>query len=1119
MTWLANYAGRKAIYLKVNYDPVTDYPTKILVGESSTATGTSVNCEALTSTLFEDMRFTLEDGETQVSYWIESITGISPNRIATVWIKVNVGLLDTKFYLYYGNPIATDNSDSSIFEFFDHFSGSSIDTNKWFQWIGSGNISVSNSEATISGIDTSTYNAWGAKQQYGTNYAFRALSKVNSETIGSDVCPFGIEDRSATGNYLGTNICQAVIQSSTSSKQYSNRGNSTTSTVRSDVMTSYVVVEIQRNSTTNIRFYWNNVLKATHTTNLPVDNMGISFYTTHSGAAITVDWCLVRKYSVNEPSIVNSDSHEENYQWLKGWTYRRRLKIKAPTTKVNDVPIKYLVGEIPGLSNANMDCAGEGLPSFNDLRFTEDDGQTLIPHYIETITGTTPNQIATTWIRPSYINTDNTTFFMYFGNPGAPSTSSSGTTFSGTSIGMVDYTQKVLTTYGNATVTSAQKKLGDSSIYFDGTGDYLTVPDSTDWDFGSGDFSIDFWVLFNSLSVYNSIVTKDSDGQRCWMVATDTANNKIFFAIPTVTLTYNDTVLSTGIWYHVYFGRTNNVLYSAINGTIQSGSYTFTIPTATNSLNIGRQGSYGNYSNIYFDELRISKGIARWTSNFTPPTQQYTPDQYTVLLLRGNNYWLPTTFYDESGYGFAKPVLSSVGVVTNEVDKYTKLLIHGHKYMGVVDSATEKTITTVGSVAITTMANTITVFGNSKISTDSKAFGNSSGYFDGYGDFLRVPVNIFAFGRSDFTIDFWINCTAASATNSWPYIMASSYYLDPGFGMYIFGPGTGWGGTATLQFGFNNPISLSLVSTSLFRNTGWKHVAIVRNNLTAYMFVNGIIESTITLPINANLISTESDIMGASNSTTANEQGYIQELRISRGIARWTENFTPSTTQYTPDQYTVLLLHFDGINNSTTFIDDAYMKVPYSVKFPGNSNYLTLGASKDWNLGYGDEPYTVDFWYKFNIVNPNGENQHLIVFYGSSTSNFTFDNYNSNYTNRPSLYAEGISSQWPFYPQVGVWYHFAIVRENRYYHKIYIGGVLCGFSTSEYSVPQNITTMFIGSWYNGDDALYGYISEFRISKGIARWTKNFTPPTGPYLTPSVIPNTTTYLPLRGRNRY
>jgi hypothetical protein len=43
MTWLANYAGRKAIYLKVNYDPVTDYPTKILVGESSTATGTSVN--------------------------------------------------------------------------------------------------------------------------------------------------------------------------------------------------------------------------------------------------------------------------------------------------------------------------------------------------------------------------------------------------------------------------------------------------------------------------------------------------------------------------------------------------------------------------------------------------------------------------------------------------------------------------------------------------------------------------------------------------------------------------------------------------------------------------------------------------------------------------------------------------------------------------------------------------------------------------------------------------------------------------------------------------------------------------------------------------------------------
>jgi len=137
----------------------------------------------------------------------------------------------------------------------------------------------------------------------------------------------------------------------------------------------------------------------------------------------------------------------------------------------------------------------------------------------------------------------------------------------------------------------------------------------------------------------------------------------------------------------------------------------------------------------------------------------------------------------------------------------------------------------------------------------------------------------------------------------------------------------------------------------------------------------------------------------------------------------------------------------------------------------------------------------------------------------SSYSNFTFDNYSSNYTGRPVLSADGTYTQWPFYPKVGEWYHFTIVRENRYCHKIYINGTLCAFSSSDSNIIQNITTLYIGSWYNGDDALYGYISEFRISKGIARWTKNFTPPIGPYLTPSTIPTTSTYLSFRGRNRY
>ena len=1119
MAWLEDYSGRKEFYVSIVYDSVPDYQVKILVGESSTATGTTINCEMLTSALFDDIRFTTEDGQTLLPYWIETITGNSPNRIATVWLKCDANLLQTKFYLYYGNPVVSSASDgNSTFAFFEDFDGTSVDTDEWGLWAGSGDAVVSGSIFSITGIDTSTYNAWGSKQQFGTNYAFRSYSKTNSETTASDLCAIGLDDRSANGTYSGTGPDQAVVNSSTSIKQYANtvNGSSYATTSRSDVMTSWTVVEIQRNAATNIKFYWNNTLKATHTNYLPVDNMGFIFYTNHSGATVYVDWCLVRKYRNIEPTISNVGTHETSTSWLNGWTYRRRLKITAPTATVSGLPLKYLVGEIPGLSGASMDCAGEGLSSFDDLRFTEDDGQTLIPHYIETISGTTPNQIATTWIRPSYVNTDPTQYFMYFGNSGASSTSSSGTTFSGTSIGMADYTQKVITRYGHTTLSTSQYKFDNSSSYFDGTDDYLTIPDSSDWDFGTDLFTIDWWFNATNPSTWRGLLGQyDAGGRGTYELYIGDENNSNKVLINLYYNSWADYWLSgnytINVWNHAAIVRestTSIKLY--INGILVD---TEVIPsdlpinnTSNIPLYVGKtyRNSTSNCYQGYLDEFRISKGIARWTENFTPPTSPHIADEYDVLLLHFNNIWSPTSFYDESGFSAAKPVLSSVGVVTNEVDRYTKLLIHGHQYFGIVDSATEKTITKVGNVDNVT-GKPITIVGNTVIKTGQYKFNNSSCYFDGTGDYLTVPDSIdWYFGTSPFTIDCWIRLTALPTTSNAKGIINQYPGSTPYWLLTIYNSS----GDYQLTFAVSDT-NICVYSFVPELNT-WYHVAIVRESISlTKMYLGGyLVDSDTTQYVIPDINATIN--VGSHAGSWGCFQGYIDEMRVSMGIARWTSEFTPPTSAYLPDSNTMLLLHFDGTDNSTTIIDNSIWHSGFNlpINFDGTTDGLTLLSSNDWF--FGTEPFTIDFWYKINACPASGYNQYIMMQY--TTTNNIFYLYFGNTSGYDSINRPVFGLSFGDYSYLAAthssdtilngWHHYAVVRENIYTTKAYIDGILFGISTFEYAITKQTSTLYVGSHYSGTGScLNGQLDEFRISKGIARWTENFTPPTSPYLVP------------------
>ncbi len=184
---------------------------------------------------------------------------------------------------------------------------------------------------------------------------------------------------------------------------------------------------------------------------------------------------------------------------------------------------------------------------------------------------------------------------------------------------------------GNAQIDTAQSKFGGASGLFDGSGDYLTAADSGDWNFGSGDWTIEMWVRFPSanpiaMSLFDQYVDAthevwvyiDSGGQFNFR---DSSGQGYFYTsgVPTI---------NADTWYHLAFVRNGATPYIFLDGVSQA----VTVYTALGTLNdvaarmvIGARDTAtpGVFFNGWIDELRISKGIARWTSNFTPPTAEY----------------------------------------------------------------------------------------------------------------------------------------------------------------------------------------------------------------------------------------------------------------------------------------------------------------------------------------------------------------------------------------------------------------------------------------------------------------------------------------------------------------
>jgi len=182
-----------------------------------------------------------------------------------------------------------------------------------------------------------------------------------------------------------------------------------------------------------------------------------------------------------------------------------------------------------------------------------------------------------------------------------------------------------LETVGNAQISTSVKKYGTGSMYFDGSGDYLVNPYTPNNVLGSGDFTVEMWLYKNANVAYMCAAgTMDASApyNTKWQLFADSpAGTKIqwWSDAPVVIST---STLSTGVWYHVAVTRASGTTRIFINGTLEASAIDTRNYSAANQLWVGQvpENVSARAWNGYIDDLRITKGYARYTTTFTPPT-------------------------------------------------------------------------------------------------------------------------------------------------------------------------------------------------------------------------------------------------------------------------------------------------------------------------------------------------------------------------------------------------------------------------------------------------------------------------------------------------------------------
>jgi hypothetical protein len=601
-----------------------------------------------------------------------------------------------------------------------------------------------------------------------------------------------------------------------------------------------------------------------------------------------------------------------------------------------------------------------------------------------------------------------------------------------------------VTPTGSPVQTAFHPYLDNWSVEFDGSGDILKSPTSADFAFGTGDFTVEFWLLY-----------RGGNGYRFFWNLND-APDYIGYGLNIGTLTpwlWQDAIVALGntnvtpnVWQHHAVVRESGVIKIYLDG-IEIASAPYTTNISTNKLIcIGGNGVNNTQdTNGIYSNFRVVKGTALYTSNFTPPTEKLTAVSGTSLLTCQSNRFIDNSSNAHSITVSGDPAISAY----NPFGQESEYVVGENKGSVLFESGDTLTRATTGFYTVTS-----------------------------------------------FCIEFWIYplsdqshyiCEGTQqGSGTWRITIDSS---SGGIG-FSYAAGS-WAG---VNFGSG---------TGRFKSHEWTHIAISKTSSGVFrIFINGVEVGTQTNT--SSLINTGRNFQFGyyvDGSGTNYSNALFSDFKITRQDPVYTSNFTVPTSPVggtnlsTNDPYMYLPMDNAGIfdktgNHTLTLVGDPATSTT-QTKYANTSVYQSVDVIHIDNFNYEliNSDWTLEGWFysqgtasvntMFHINNdgsPSGVHVHhdasgtLKVDDGAVAT----DNFGTMALNQ--------------------WQHLAIVRNNGT-TTAYVNGTSVGNHTSwDPASPTN--RLQLGRYASNANYTYtGYYENVQFVHGVAKYTANFTPPT------------------------
>jgi hypothetical protein len=377
------------------------------------------------------------------------------------------------------------------------------------------------------------------------------------------------------------------------------------------------------------------------------------------------------------------------------------------------------------------------------------------------------------------------------------------------------------------------------SMKFYGTS-YVTIATNAAFTYGTNDFTIETWVYFTSIGTTQYIIDQRNSGTANAVIPTLYLNSggNLRYFVSNSDRILGAATLTTDTWYHVAVCRSGTSTKLFLNGTQDGSTYTDTSNYAASRVVIGSQGdTASNYLNGYMSSVRLTKGVALYTTTFTPSTVPLTASSSTSLLMNGIG-----GFNDLSKYGQPITNPSFSGSLTSNVAQ------------------------------------------SNSISTVQKKWGTQSSFYSLNGYHTVSDATSLRFGTGDFTVEGWVYRNASGVAHS---IICKGTST------------TGWALTinASNQLVWTSTTTNLKTSTTTIPATTWTYFAITRSGTTGYMFINGTQEGS-SYTDNTNYNQADNMLIGVDRLSSNGLTGYLDDIRITTGVCRYTASFTAPTTTF-----------------------------------------------------------------------------------------------------------------------------------------------------------------------------------------------------------------------------